>query len=238
MADQEELDESTHLLRDSAGRSESEAPPPPSGDCGINHRASNDTAESTRLSTQELAGDVIYGISAFWETLKPVALTMILSSLACNYVSFDQGADSSGLEIYSAGPKAGNAELIEASIINAIIVVSILAALTFFIVFLYWMGWTTVLWVYLVFAMTVLLFILGGFLFLTIIQKFSLVFDYFTFFFILYNFAAVGVLSIFFSKGIPKYITQSYLICISVSVVHFLPLSLFFKCEFFGICFV
>ena len=35
-------------------------------------------------------------------------------------------------------------------------------------------------------------------------------------YFILYNFSVVGVLSIFYSKGISKYVTQGYLIATSV----------------------
>lgn len=239
MSDQEELDESTHLLRENVCRSNEVSDSHTGGGvagaaAGVARQGNieDDVTDERAVSRRkDMAHDVIYGIGAFWETLKPVALTMILASLAVNYVNFDAGADSSGLEIYSAGPNASNSEQIEASILNAILVVSILAAITFVIVFLYWMGWTAVLWVYLVFAMTVLLFMLGGVLFFTLVQKFNLIIDYFTFFFILYNFAVVGVLSIFYSKGIPKYVTQSYLICISVSVV--LATGCVSECMFF-----
>ena len=51
--------------------------------------------------------DVIYGINAFWETLKPVAITVIIASLACNYIIFydetTQADKESGMEIYTAG---------------------------------------------------------------------------------------------------------------------------------------
>ena len=84
------------------------------------------------------------------------------------------------------------------------------------IVFCYWMDWTKCLYAYLVFASAVLLSVLGGLMLYTSIQKFSLIVDSFTFFFFMYNFAVLGVLSIFYSKGIPRFITQSYLIFTSV----------------------
>ena len=75
------------------------------------------------------------------------------------------------------------------------------------------------LFVYLVFASAVLLSVMGGFMAYTAIQKFEMVVDCFTFYFLLYNFAVVGVLSIFYSKGIPKTVTQAYLIATSVIMV-------------------
>ena len=75
-------------------------------------------------------GDLVYAINAFWETLKPVALTVILASLACNYiVFFDENTEAdkeSGMEVYTAGPDADSSEKIEASILNAIIIVTII----------------------------------------------------------------------------------------------------------------
>ena len=216
-----ELDESTHLL---ATNSRSNDPT-----SGISNRTSDiDQIDRDEVTTN----DIVYGISAFWETLKPVAVTMILASLACNYIVYYDESTSqekdSGLEFYTAQEGADNSDRIEASIINAIIVVSIMAVFTFLIVFIYWMGWTKCLYVYLIIASVLLLSVLGGLMFYTAIQKFNLLLDYFSFFFILYNFAVVGVLSIFYSSGIPKYITQCYLICTSVSRYFHFFYSMFF----------
>ena len=37
-----------------------------------------------------------------------------------------------------------------------------------------------------------------------------------TFFLVMYNFAIVGIVAIFYQRGIPVVITQGYLVCISV----------------------
>ena len=176
--------------------------------------------EEQRRKDRVSLSDILYGIAAFWETLKPVAVTIILASLACNYIVYydenTQAGKNSDMEIYAVGPDAGNSERIEASILNALIVVSIMATFTFIIVFLYWIGATQCLYGYLVFASAVLLSVLGGLMFYTGIQKYGLLVDSFTFYFILYNFSVVGVLSIFYSQGISKSVTQGYLIATSV----------------------
>ena len=185
---------------------------------GTSNAADSDSEERRRDRVS--VSDISYGIAAFWETLKPVAVTIILASLACNYIVYydenTQADKSSDMEIYTAAPDAGNSEKIEASILNALIVVSIMAIFTFIIVFLYWIGATQCLYGYLVFASAVLLSVLGGLMFYTGIQKFNLLVDQFSYYFILYNFSVVGVWSIFFSKGISKHVTQGYLISTSV----------------------
>jgi len=55
-------------------------------------------------------------------------------------------------------------------------------------------------------------------MFNVMIEKYQIPIDWFTFLFTLYNFAFVGVAAIFYSLGIPPYITQWYLICSSVIV--------------------
>jgi hypothetical protein len=61
-----------------------------------------------------------------------------------------------------------------------------------------------------------LLALLGGLLWYTALVLWEIPFDAFTFFFILWNFAVVGVIAIFYQKGIPTIVTQGYLVCTSV----------------------
>ena len=63
---------------------------------------------------------------------------------------------------------------------------------------------------------TLLLGLLGSVISMVAIQKYKIKIDVITFFFLLFNFAIVGTMSIFFSNGIPTYITQSYLVITSV----------------------
>jgi len=69
---------------------------------------------------------------------------------------------------------------------------------------------------YMIFSSATLLGLLGGQLFDTAIEIYKIPIDNFSFFFSVYNFCIVGVLAIFWSVGIPTYITQGYLICTSV----------------------
>lgn len=48
------------------------------------------------------------------------------------------------------------------------------------------------------------------------IQIYDLPVDKLTYVMVLWNFAAVGILAIFYGMGVPKYVTQAYLICTSV----------------------
>jgi hypothetical protein len=50
----------------------------------------------------------------------------------------------------------------------------------------------------------------------TVLNRLEIPFDIYSFVFIVYNFAIVGIYSIFFGDGIPKIVTQGYLICTSV----------------------
>ena len=61
-----------------------------------------------------------------------------------------------------------------------------------------------------------LLGVMGGVLAYTALQRFSIPCDYVTFFLVLFNFSVVGVLSIFYQKGIDSVVTQGYLVITSV----------------------
>jgi presenilin 1 len=69
---------------------------------------------------------------------------------------------------------------------------------------------------YMMFCSCTLLGILGANLFSTAIYIYEIPVDIITFYLFMANFAAVGVMAIFWGKGIPKSITQMYLICTSV----------------------
>jgi hypothetical protein len=61
-----------------------------------------------------------------------------------------------------------------------------------------------------------LLGLLGGVMLQTFLERYSIPCDTISFIFILFNFAIVGTISIFYGKGIPIIITQGYLILTSV----------------------
>ncbi len=69
---------------------------------------------------------------------------------------------------------------------------------------------------YMIISSAALLGLLGNVLLIVAVQKYSIIIDVITFYFLLYNFAIVGTTSIFFPRGIPFQITQCYLVITSV----------------------
>ena len=69
---------------------------------------------------------------------------------------------------------------------------------------------------YMIFSSAALLGLLGSLVAMVAIQKYQIQIDKITFYFFVFNFAIVGTMSIFYSNGIPTYITQCYLVLTSV----------------------
>ena len=165
------------------------------------------------LSSQEVDFDmkeISYAISAFYATLQPVAITLILSSLVVIYVKspFSQQSGDGGLSIYdiSDGSEASvndsNTVKLGKSMINALVIVCAMALMTFVIVFLYWARCMQCIQGYMIFSSFMLLCFMGGIFFYTVVCQLEMPLDWITFFVVLYNFSVVGVIAIFFQKGI------------------------------------
>ncbi|EED95480.1 presenilin, partial [Thalassiosira pseudonana CCMP1335] len=101
---------------------------------------------------------------------------------------------------------------------NGLVIVTVIGTMTFGIVLLYKYRCMKFLMGYMAFSSMTLLGVLGAELFNVAIEKYRIPIDWFTFVFSMFNFAVVGVTSIFYAKGIPPYITQTYLICSSVII--------------------
>jgi len=94
--------------------------------------------------------------------------------------------------------------------------ISVIGAMTFGIVLLYKYRCMKFLIGYMILSSSMLLGVLGGQLFDVAIEKYRLPIDKFSYYFIMYNFGLVGTIAIFYQKGVPMYITQSYLVATSV----------------------
>ena len=179
-----------------------------------------DSENVNELSLEEL----LYSSSSYHAIAAPVSITMILSALAVVYINTDETiregeeALSSAYEAFdnTAGGEASTAQTLGLSLLNALIIVSVICAMTFVIVLLYKYRCMKILVGYMILSSAMLLGFLGGVMFDVAINKWELNIDKFSFYFILWNFAVVGTSSIFWQKGIPKYITQAYLIFTSV----------------------
>jgi len=79
---------------------------------------------------------------------------------------------------------------------------------------------------YMMFSSCLLLGFVGGITTAVALQHANLAMDWITFVFVQYNFAIVGVVSIFFQKGIPTTFTQTYLVITSVIMAYSVSRSL------------
>jgi presenilin 1 len=146
---------------------------------------------------------------------------MILSALCVVYINNDATVQA-GREAmadsyeYFDTTNMNTFQSVAVSLLNGLIMVTCICMMTFVIVLLYKYNCMWCLIGYMMFASTSLLGFLGGHIWYVAIQIYKLPVDKLSYILGLWNFAAVGVLSIFYGKGIPKYVGQGYLICTSV----------------------
>ena len=173
---------------------------------------------------------------------------MILSALAVVYINneetlADGAATMAEAYQYFDTTNAGTFSTLLLSLLNGLIMVTVIGMMTFVIVLLYKYNCMWLLIGYMMFASTSLLGFLGGHIWYVAIQIYSLPVDKMTYFLVLWNFAAVGILSIFYGKGVPKFVSQGYLICTSVILAWHLSFfddvmawSLLFMLAIYDLC--
>ncbi|CAI0433335.1 unnamed protein product [Linum tenue] len=119
--------------------------------------------------------------------------------------------------VYLEVPTDSTVQKLEGALLNALVFVIIIAVVTFLLVLLYYYNWTGFLKNYMRFSAFFVLGSMGGSIFLSIIQHFSVPVDSITCFVLLFNFTIVGVLSVF-SSGIPIFLRQSYMVALGIFV--------------------
>jgi len=192
----------------------------------VNNRNASQGDEIS-ISLEEL----MYSSSSYHAIVKPVTMTMILAALAVTFVTTPSNKlmlEKSMSDSYTvfdvsdddtddgSGSHHSNAGKLGLSLINGLIIVSVIAAMTFGIVLLYKYRCMKCLLGYMICSSALLLGFLGGLMFDVFIERYRLPLDLISFYLIIVNFAAVGTISIFYQKGIPMFMTQSYLVLTSV----------------------
>ncbi|XVE90260.1 hypothetical protein DITRI_Ditri20bG0064700 [Diplodiscus trichospermus] len=119
--------------------------------------------------------------------------------------------------VYLENPSDTAAQKLEGALLNALVFVILIAIVTFVLVLLYYYNFTNFLKNYMRFSAFFVLGTMGGSIFLSIIQHFSIPFDSITCFLLLFNFTIVGVLSMF-SGGMPIVLRQGYMISLGIIV--------------------
>lgn len=187
---------------------------------GVNSSASDEVDEEEPLSLNEL----MYSAHSFHVISLPVSITMILAALAVTYVNtpetIQQGEAlmSQAYHVWKVDSGDSTGKQLALDFANGLVIVTVIGTMTFGIVLLYKYRCMKFLMGYMAFSSMTLLGVLGAELFNVAIEKYRIPIDWFTFVFSMFNFAVVGVTSIFYAKGIPPYITQTYLICSSVII--------------------
>lgn len=146
---------------------------------------------------------------------------MILSALAVVNINTSEtraegeAAYSQTYEVFDLndGDRSQN---IMASLANVLIIISVICVMTFVIVLLYKYGCTKLFLGYMVVVTAMLLGYFTSNVALVAIEKYELRVDKLSFAYLIWNYAAVGVLAIFYNRGIPKFVTQGYLVTTSV----------------------
>lgn len=179
----------------------------------IDDNESTGDDEEIEFSIQEL----LYSSASYYAIAKPVTLTMVLAAAAVCFVN-DDATRSEGAAAMAAyqtwNPASGN--VLALSFANALVMVTGICCMTFGIVLLYKFKCMSLIIGYMVLASTSLLGLLGGHLLMTALSIYQVPLDKISFVLLMFNFAVVGVAAVFWGKGIPKIVTQGYLIATSV----------------------
>jgi presenilin 1 len=187
-----------------------------------NRGSSSDESSSSVDSEYEMSlTELLYSSSSYHAIVKPVTLTMTLSALSVIFVNNEETIQNGEEELAAAyqvfdTENATGSEKLTLSLLNTLIMVCVIACMTFVIVFLYKFRFMKVLIGYMMFSSACLLGVLGGNLWYTAIEIYRWAVDKFTFTMAVYNFCIVGVISIFWAKGVPTFVTQGYLVATSV----------------------
>ncbi|KFK43183.1 hypothetical protein AALP_AA1G090700 [Arabis alpina] len=151
--------------------------------------------------------------------MAPVSICMFLVVLLTYSLSVtsDSQIRTAANLIYIENPSDSATVKLEGSLENAIVFVVLVAAVTFVLVLLFYYNFTNFLKHYMRFSAFFVLGTMGGAIFLSIIQHFSIPVDSITCFVLLFNFTILGTLSVF-SGGMPILVRQCYMVVMGIVV--------------------
>ncbi|GMH82253.1 hypothetical protein TrVE_jg11823 [Triparma verrucosa] len=189
--------------------------------------SSVDKYEECEEDTNEAVLDSItYSLYSYAAMVAPVTAAMVLSSLATIYIntpSYSKTASSSFASVYQVystddSDDSGNAELMAKGLVNALVIVCGIGAMTFVMVGLYYFKCIKVLGSFIFLSSFLLLSVYTMTLWTVANDKYLLNVDIITFFYVIANFAFLGVTSIFYSnrKIVPASFAQIYAVLTSV----------------------
>jgi len=200
--------------------------PPNSNNNPQQQQPPNETA--TTVVTTVNARELTYAVDSYYAIVQPVFITMILAALSAVYINTPESsaATEQALNVYTVidtepdDNGESSASQIGTSVVNALVIVSVIGALTFVIVLLYKYRCMKCLIGYMVVSSALLLGFLAAQMLQVAIDKYQwTAIDKVSFWFVMYNFAITGCVAIFAPMGaVPRYVSQGYLIATSVIV--------------------
>lgn len=156
--------------------------------------------------------------------LASVFLTMILSAVSVIYINTEASIEngekalSNAYSVLSTDEEDTNSTKLMNSIVNGLVMVTVIGCMTFVIVLLYKYRCMMILTGYMMFAFTSLLGFMSSYMCQVAIERYRIGIDRISYALLIYNFAIVGTTSLFWGKGFPPYIAQGYLIAAAIIV--------------------
>lgn len=156
--------------------------------------------------------------------IAPVSICMLLVVLLTAALSDPSDSSSSTSILSFSDPSGGSSaaswtEKLGGALIDSLIFVAVITAVTFLLVLLFYLRWTAFLRYYMAFSSFLVLVFMGGELTALLLRRFDLPLDCVTFALLLFNFAVVGAVAVLAGRGVvPILLTQGYLVVIGVLV--------------------
>jgi hypothetical protein len=186
-----------------------------------NNEHDNENGNDDARSGEGLDQEIVYSVESFGAIVAPVSITMILSALVVVFFNTDETL-AAGEQIYAktyefVDLQEGNStQNLGASLVNTLVFVSIICMMTFVLVLLYKYRCLKIFYGYMVVATALLLGYITSNMFIVAINIYGWRVDKLSFALVMYNYAVVGTLAIFYQRGIPRWVTQGSLITSSV----------------------
>ncbi|XP_065878953.1 presenilin-like protein At2g29900 [Euphorbia lathyris] len=160
--------------------------------------------------------------------ITPVSICMLIVVILVSILNTDSSSASTTINsiatiAYTETTSDSFWDKLEGALLNSLVFVVVVTAVTFLLVLLFYLRCTQFLKLYMGFSSFIVLGFMGGEIALFLIRDFDVPIDCITFLLMLMNFAVVGVLAVFMSK-MAIFVTQAYLVVIGVLVAYWFTL--------------
>lgn len=159
--------------------------------------------------------------------ITPVSICMFLVVILVSILNNSESSSASITTVatiaYTEDSSDSFWDKFEGALLNSLVFVAVITVVTFILVLLFYLRFTSFLKYYMGFSAFLVLGFMGGEIALFLNQYFRIPVDCFTFLLVLFNFTVVGVLAVFMSK-MAIFVTQGYLVVIGMLVAYWFTL--------------